>query len=199
MVKVGVLALQGDFLEHYQMLRMLNGVEPFVLKRAKDVSMVDAIIIPGGESTTIGSLIEAGKLDEALRSFAKENRPILGTCAGAILLAKEVMDRVVGKTEQFKLGLMDIAVLRNAYGRQKDSFITNVSIEDIGEVKAAFIRAPAIIKAYGNAKIIGYLEHPSIGSHGVAARQGNIYAVTFHPEITGDIKLYQYIVQLAKR
>ncbi len=198
MVKVGVLALQGDFLEHYQMLKSLSGVEPVLVKKAEELGTVDAIIIPGGESTVIGSLIEARGLAEPLKAFAREGRPMLGTCAGAIILAKEVTDRVVGETGQFTLGLMDITVLRNAYGRQKDSFVASVNIDDVGEVRAAFIRAPAIVRAYGDARIIGYLEHPA-GRYGVAARQGNIYAVTFHPEITGDLKLYQHIVQLAKK
>ncbi|ADV64878.1 pyridoxal 5'-phosphate synthase glutaminase subunit PdxT [Desulfurococcus mucosus] len=199
MVKVGVLALQGDYLEHYQLLRSLSGVEAVPVKHPRELEGVDALVIPGGESTTIGLLVRKKGLEEPLKQFAGEGKPILATCAGAILLAREVVDRTVGETGQYTLGLMDIAVVRNAYGRQRDSFIASVTLKDIGEVKAAFIRAPIIARAYGSAEIIGFLDDPTLGRHGVAARQGNMYAVTFHPEITGDIKLYKHIIQQAGR
>lgn len=199
MVKVGVLALQGDYLEHYQVLKSLSGVEPVIVKHSRGLSYIDALIIPGGESTTIGSLIESRGLSKPLVEFVETGKPVLGTCAGAILLAKEVVDRVVGETKQYTLRAMNIKVVRNAYGRQRESFIATVNIEDIGEVRAAFIRAPIILEAREPARITGYLNDSSLGMHGVAAREKNLYAVTFHPEITGDIRLYDYIIQQAKR
>jgi len=199
MVRVGVLALQGDYLEHYQLLKELEGVEPLLVKHGRELGSIDALIVPGGESTTIGALVKSRGLDEPLREFARDGKPLLGTCAGAILLARKVIDRVVGETGQYTLGLMDISILRNAYGRQRDSFIASVHIDGIGEVGAAFIRAPVIVEAYGGARITGYLDDQSIGRHGVAAQQGNPYAVTFHPEITGDISLYKYIISLARK
>nr|WP_276814537.1 pyridoxal 5'-phosphate synthase glutaminase subunit PdxT [Desulfurococcus amylolyticus] len=199
MIKIGVLALQGDYLEHYQVLKSLGGVEPVIVKHSKELSDIDALIIPGGESTTIGSLIENRMLSKPLVEFMETGKPVLGTCAGAILLAKEVVDRVVGETKQYTLRAMNIRMMRNAYGRQRESFIATVDIEDIGEVRAAFIRAPIILEAREPARITGYLNDSSLGRHGVAAREKNLYAVTFHPEITGDIRLYNYIIQQAKR
>ncbi|MEL9908621.1 MAG: pyridoxal 5'-phosphate synthase glutaminase subunit PdxT [Desulfurococcus sp.] len=199
MVKIGILALQGDYLEHYQVLKSLGGVEPVIVKHSRELSYIDALIIPGGESTTIGSLIESRGLSKPLVEFMETGKPVLGTCAGAILLAKEVADRVVGETKQYTLRAMNIRVMRNAYGRQRESFIATVNIEDIGEVRAAFIRAPIILEAREPARITGYLNDSSLGRHGVAALERNLYAVTFHPEITGDIRLYNYIIQQAKR
>ncbi|MEM1616735.1 MAG: pyridoxal 5'-phosphate synthase glutaminase subunit PdxT [Desulfurococcus sp.] len=199
MVKIGILALQGDYLEHYQVLKSLGGVEPVIVKHSRELSYIDALIIPGGESTTIGSLIESRGLSKPLVEFMETGKPVLGTCAGAILLAKEVADRVVGETKQYTLRAMNIRVMRNAYGRQRESFIATVNIEDIGEVRAAFIRAPIILEACEPARITGYLNDSSLGRHGVAALERNLYAVTFHPEITGDIRLYNYIIQQAKR
>jgi len=197
-VRVGILALQGDFLEHFEILRDM-GVEAVYVKKPKDLENIDALIIPGGESTTIGSLIQYAGLAPAITRFAEEGKPILGTCAGAILLAKKVVDRVVGETGQFTLGLMNIAVVRNAFGRQNQSFEAVVSIEGVGEVRAAFIRAPIISDAWPPAKIIGYVNHPVLGKVGAAAIQGNLMAITFHPEITGDKKIYEYLITLAKK
>ena len=198
MVRVGILALQGDFLEHFEILRDL-GVEAVYIKKPRDLEHIDALIIPGGESTTIGSLIQYAGLAPAITRFAEEGKPILGTCAGAILLAKKVVDRVVGETGQFTLGLMNIAVVRNAFGRQNQSFEATVSIEGIGEVRVAFIRAPIISDAWSPAKIIGYVNHPVLGKVGAAAVQSNLMALTFHPEITGDKKIYEHLITLAKK
>ncbi len=198
MVRVGILALQGDFLEHFEVLRDL-GVEAVYVKKPKDLENIDVLIIPGGESTTIGSLIQYAGLAPAITRFAEEGKPILGTCAGAILLAKKVVDRVVGETGQFTLGLMNIAVVRNAFGRQNQSFEAVVSIEGVGEVRVAFIRAPVISEAWPPTKIIGYVNHPALGKVGAAAVQNNLMALTFHPEITGDKKIYEYLITLAKK
>jgi 5'-phosphate synthase pdxT subunit len=197
-VKIGVLALQGDYLEHAQLLKEL-GVEAVYVKRSEQLREIKALIIPGGESTTIGNLISQMGLSQAIVEYAEEGNPVLGTCAGAIILAKKVIDRVVGETGQFTLGLMNVAVTRNAFGRQNESFEATVYIEDIGEVRAAFIRAPVISDAWSPAKITGYIDHPAIGRVGVAAKQGSLIAISFHPEITGDKKMYEYLISLAKK
>jgi len=197
-LKVGILALQGDFLEHSELLREL-GVETVYVKKQDDLRDVDAIIIPGGESTTIGNLIEVRGLGEPIRELARSGTPIMGTCAGAILLARKVVDRVVGETGQYTLGLMDMGVVRNAFGRQKNSFIARVNVEGIGEVSGVFIRAPAIVEAWGATRLIGYLDHPTLGRIGVAARQDNMLSLAFHPEISGDRKVYEYFLGMIKR
>ncbi len=197
-VSVGILALQGDFLEHAEILKELNAT-PVYIKKHSDLEKVDALIIPGGESTTIGKLIEYKNLGPHIQRFVDEGKPVMGTCAGAIILAKEVRDRVVGITNQFTLKLMDISILRNAFGRQRESFETTLWIDGLGEVRAAFIRAPAILNAWNNAKIIGYVEHPAIGKAGAAAIQNNMLALTFHPEITQEKKVYSYFLNLIKK
>jgi 5'-phosphate synthase pdxT subunit len=197
-VKIGVLALQGDYLEHAQLLKEL-GVEAVYVKRSEQLREIKALIIPGGESTTIGNLISQMGLSQAIVKYAEEGNPVLGTCAGTIILAKKVIDRVVGETGQFTLGLMNVAVTRNAFGRQNESFEAKVYIEDVGEVRAAFIRAPVISDAWSPAKITGYIDHPAIGRVGVAAKQGSLIAISFHPEIKGDKKIYEYLISLAKK
>lgn len=197
-MKIGVLALQGDYLEHAQLLKEL-GVEAVYIKRSEQLREVKALIIPGGESTTIGNLISQKGLSQAIMKYAEEGNPVVGTCAGAIILAKKVVDRAVGETGQPTLGLMNIAVTRNAFGRQNESFEATVYVEDIGEVRAAFIRAPVISDAWSPARITGYIDHPAIGRVGVAAKQGSLIAVSFHPEITGDMKIYEYIISLVKK
>ena len=197
-MKIGILALQGDYLEHAQLLKEL-GVEAVYVKRSEQLREIKALIIPGGESTTIGNLISQMGLSQAIVEYAEEGNPVLGTCAGAIILAKKVIDRVVGETGQFTLGLMNVAVTRNAFGRQNESFEATVYIEDLGDVRAAFIRAPVISDAWSPAKITGYIDHPAIGRVGVAAKQGSLIAISFHPEITGDKKMYEYLISLAKK
>ncbi|MEM0045751.1 MAG: pyridoxal 5'-phosphate synthase glutaminase subunit PdxT, partial [Desulfurococcaceae archaeon] len=131
MVTIGVLALQGDFLEHLEILREI-GVNAKPVKKSEDLSGTDALVIPGGESTTIGTLMKVRNLIEPVIKLAESGVPILGTCAGAVLMAKKVVDRVVGETGQVTLGLMDISVVRNVFGRQKNSFITDVEVEGMG-------------------------------------------------------------------
>ncbi|MET1128512.1 MAG: pyridoxal 5'-phosphate synthase glutaminase subunit PdxT [Thermoproteota archaeon] len=198
MVRVGVLGLQGDVLEHVQMLEGIEGAEPVVVKRREDLEGVDALIIPGGESTTIGRLIELHGLREPIVELAERGVPVLGTCAGAVLLAKRARDREVGSVEQPLLALMDIAVLRNAFGRQRESFEATVELEGLGPVRAAFIRAPVIEEAWGRARIAARLRHPALGEVAVAAVQDNLVAVSFHTEVTGDDKLHRMLVDMAK-
>ncbi|MEM2079009.1 MAG: pyridoxal 5'-phosphate synthase glutaminase subunit PdxT [Thermosphaera sp.] len=195
---MGVLALQGDFLEHSEILREL-GAEARTVKKPEDLSVVDGLIIPGGESTTIGSLLAIKGLNDHLVKHIENGLPVMGTCAGAILLARRVVDRVVGETGQHTLKVMNVSIVRNVFGRQKNSFIANVEVENVGVVRAAFIRAPGIVEAWAPARITGYVDHPVVGRIGAVAEQNNILALAFHPEITGDKRIYQYFISKIKR
>jgi 5'-phosphate synthase pdxT subunit len=197
LVSVGVIALQGDFLEHLEMLREL-GARAVPVRRPGDLSGLDALVIPGGESTAIGRLMEARGLSEPVREMALSGAPVLGTCAGAILMARRVRDRVVGETGQPTLRLMDIAVLRNAFGRQSSSFEAVVEVEGVGAVRAAFIRAPVISEVWGSARPIARLEHPRLGRVVVAAAQGSMVAAVFHTEVTGDPGLHRLLLDMAR-
>jgi 5'-phosphate synthase pdxT subunit len=190
-MKIGVLALQGDFAEHIVMLRGL-GVETVEVRLAEHLDGLDGLIIPGGESTTIGKLATDFGLIEPLRSFGLR-RSIWGTCAGAILLSKDV------SREQPLLGLMDIKVARNAFGRQVDSFEADLDISELKQATgtdeafhAVFIRAPIIESVSGDAKILASLPDGRI----VAAQQGHFLATSFHPELTGDSRFHEYFLSL---
>ena len=185
-MKIGVLALQGDVREHKRVLSKL-GAEPVEVKLPQDLDEIDALIIPGGESTTIGMLMRKYKLDAEIMQKNKEGMPIYGTCAGAILLAKEIIG-----SKQLKLGLVDISVKRNNYGRQIDSFEADLSIKDIGDFKGVFIRAPIIKSSYNGAEILAeYKNNP------VMMRQDNILITTFHPELTNDTRIHKYFLDMA--
>ena len=188
-MKVGVLALQGDVEEHERAFRAAAeelgvGVEVVRVKEAGQLRDIKALAIPGGESTAIGSLARRVRLLDELKGAIEGGLPTLGTCAGAIFMAKEVRDSVVGETKQPILGVMDIAVLRNAFGRQADSFEADLSVEGLGVVRAVFIRAPAITKAWGSAKPLAYVDHPKLGRAIAAAQEGAMFATAFHPELT---------------
>ncbi|MBC7113917.1 MAG: pyridoxal 5'-phosphate synthase glutaminase subunit PdxT [Candidatus Methanomethyliales bacterium] len=200
MVRVGVLALQGDFLEHLEVLQ--NLAETRLIMGAKDFNAdggIDALVLPGGESTTIGRLLEATALKSELIEKIKEGMPTLATCAGTVLLAKRIKDRVVGETDQQRLGVMDISVIRNGFGRQSNSFECKVELKGIGAVKASFIRAPRIDSVWGSAEPIGYINHPKVGRTIVGAVQSNIIALTFHPEIHGDEKVHRTLISMVRR
>lgn len=180
---VAVLALQGDFEAHRKALDEI-GVSSFEAKRPADLSGAEGLILPGGESTTLWKFFEMEPWEEAFRAFAASGRPILGTCAGAIVLAREVENPA-----QKSLGLLDISVERNAYGRQLDSFIGEVSCPSLGEpMTAVFIRAPKIRRAGPGVEILGRREDEP-----VLARQGRIVAATFHPELTSDRRIHRAI------
>ncbi|WP_303773938.1 pyridoxal 5'-phosphate synthase glutaminase subunit PdxT [Anaerolinea thermophila] len=191
-MRVGVLALQGDFIEHQTMLERL-GVEVQQVRLPSHLEGLAGLIIPGGESTTIGKLAVDFGLLEPLREFGRE-RAIWGTCAGAIFLSKDV-----GRPQPL-LQLMDISVQRNAFGRQVDSFETDLDISFMGReyngrpFHAVFIRAPIIQKVYGNARALITLGDGRI----VAAQQGKLLATSFHPELTGDDRFHRYFVELAR-
>lgn len=191
-MKIGVLALQGDFAEHISMLKRI-GVEAVEVRLPKHLEGLNGLIIPGGESTTIGKLAVAYNLIEPLREFGKAHA-IWGTCAGAIFLAKDI-----GR-DQPLLGLMDIKVLRNAFGRQVDSFETELEIEELYKATgtdhpyhAVFIRGPVIESVSGSARVLSALEDGRI----VAAQQGHLLATSFHPELTDDTRFHEYFVSLA--
>lgn len=185
---VGVLALQGDFSEHEAILSRLNA-EVREVRLPADLEGLDCLIIPGGESTTITRLMAMYGLLEPLRAFAA-HRPVWGTCAGMIVMAKHATDM-----DRETLGLMDISVVRNAFGRQVDSFETDLQIDEIpGEpFHAVFIRAPLIKDAGPNVKVLAQIEGRGI----VAARQGHLLATSFHPELTDDTRLHRYFLTFA--
>ncbi|BDR92345.1 pyridoxal 5'-phosphate synthase glutaminase subunit PdxT [Vulcanisaeta souniana] len=200
-MRVGVLALQGDAEEHEYAIKRASeelgiNVDVIRVKNTEQLSDLNALVIPGGESTTIGSLARRTGLLDRLRGSIINGLPTLGTCAGAIFMAREVRDSVVGETGQPILGVMDIAVVRNAFGRQRDSFETDLSIDGIGTVRAVFIRAPAIIKAWGNARPLAYVKHPKLGNVIAAAQENSMIATVFHPELT-TMKIHKYLLEVA--
>jgi 5'-phosphate synthase pdxT subunit len=186
-MKVGILALQGDVREHMSILRKLNA-EPIKVKSKEDLTDIDALIIPGGESTTISLLMKKYKLDTAIKEKHKLGMPIYGTCAGAIVLAKNIID-----SKQPKLALADISIKRNDYGRQINSFETELSIKDIGEFKGIFIRAPTIKRFYNGVQTLA--EHKN---NPVMIKQDKILITTFHPELTDDTRVHAYFLNMAQ-
>jgi pyridoxal 5'-phosphate synthase pdxT subunit len=191
MINIGVLALQGDFYEHITVLQSI-GVKPRLVKLPRDLDGLMGLIIPGGESTTIGKLAETYGLITPLRHFGQDHA-IWGTCAGAIFLSKDA------QREQPLLNLMDIEVQRNAFGRQVDSFEIDLKVPFLknGEARdyhAVFIRAPMIKSVYGKAETLLKLPDGAI----VAAKQGRLLATSFHPELTEDDRFHRYFVELAQ-
>ncbi len=184
-MKIGVLALQGAFIEHEHLLCDL-GAEVVQVRLAAQLDSLDGLIIPGGESTTIGKLATTFDMIEPLRSFA-QTKPTWGTCAGMIFLAKDI-----GIDRQPILGVMDIEVNRNAFGRQIDSFQTDLKIPVLGEAPfpAVFIRAPLVAHAGAGVDILATLEDGRI----VAVQQGHLLATAFHPELTGDNRFHRYFL-----
>jgi len=185
-MKIGVLALQGAVAEHVRMMEQA-GARAIVIKKQEQLADVDGIIIPGGESTTIGKLMRTYGFIEPLQQFAAAGKPIFGTCAGLIILAK----RIVGQDE-VHLGLMDIEVARNAFGRQRESFETDLEFAGIEEsIKAVFIRAPLITEVGAGIEVLARHEGEI-----VAARQGHLLVASFHPELTEDNRLHTYFANM---
>jgi len=189
-MKIGVLAVQGAFVEHQKMLRRL-GVETVEVRLPQHLKGVDGLIIPGGESTTIGKLALRWELIDPIRDFARSGRPLWGTCAGMIVMAREVVD---GETEQPLLALMDVTVRRNAFGRQVDSFEADLEVPALGEepFHAVFIRAPVIERIGDDVKAVARLEGGAV----VAAQQGSMLATAFHPELAQDDRFHRYFLDL---
>ena len=185
-MKIGVLALQGAFVEHVAMLHKF-GVNICQVRLPRDLAGLDGLIIPGGESSAISKLMTDYKLMDELKSLAGGGLPVLGTCAGMILLAKEVAD-----SEVPSLGLMDIRVRRNAFGRQLNSFEMDLEVPALGDGRyhAIFIRAPVIEEAGPQVELLARLQDGRC----VAARQGNLVATAFHPELTTDLRFHSYFL-----
>ncbi|WPP41465.1 pyridoxal 5'-phosphate synthase glutaminase subunit PdxT [Paenibacillus hunanensis] len=187
-MKIGVLALQGAVAEHIRSLQ-LAGAEAVSVKRVDELGELDGIVIPGGESTTIGKLMRKYDFMDALKQFSAQGKPMFGTCAGLIVLA----ERIEGQ-EEAHLALMNMTVCRNAFGRQKESFETDLDIQGVPEpVRAVFIRAP-LIESVGEGVEVLSVYNDEI----VAARQQHLLACSFHPELTDDYRLHQYFVDMVK-
>ena len=195
---IGVLALQGAIEEHIAAAKLAlkeMGIEGSVkqVKTVGDVDAVQGLIIPGGESTVIGRLSIINRTLQVIKQRIYDGMPVLGTCAGLILLARKVYDRVLGETRQPTLGVMDVVVERNAFGRQRESFEVELEIPIIGErkFKAVFIRAPAIREIGPQVKVIAKLDNII-----VAAQQNNIIGTAFHPELTDDTRIHQLLINM---
>lgn len=188
MVTVGVLALQGDFEKHEAVLHRL-GVAHRQVRKVSDLDSVDALIIPGGESTTIGKLMARYGLDTAIRQRVEQGMPVFGTCAGMILMARTILH-----SDQPRLGLMDITVLRNAFGSQQESFEVDLPFEPFDTpVHAVFIRAPIVTETGQWVSVLSRFEDKI-----VAVQQGNLLASAFHPELTEDARIHRYFLERVK-
>jgi 5'-phosphate synthase pdxT subunit len=187
-MKIGVLAAQGAFVEHLDILHQLK-VEAWPVRLPRDLAGVDGLIIPGGESTAISKLMLAYNLMDEVGNLARSGLPVFGTCAGMILMARRTSD-----SEVTPLGVMDIVVGRNAFGRQRESFEAELSIPVLGEkpFPAVFIRAPVIKQVNGKAEILARLDDGTA----VAARQGKLLVSAFHPELTSDLRFHQYFLDI---
>jgi 5'-phosphate synthase pdxT subunit len=189
-MKIGVLALQGAFREHRRMLERCD-VEVIEVRKSEDIEQIDGLIIPGGESTTIGKLLVEWGLAERIKQRAQEGMPVFGTCAGLIVVARNIVDH----ENQPRLALIDIDARRNAYGRQVDSFEQELTIPELGEqpFKAVFIRAPFIERHQPDVQILA--EH---AGKAILARQKNILVASFHPELTCDDRLHRYFMAMVE-
>ncbi len=192
---IGVLALQGDFAEHCAALRRL-GVSAREVRTRHHLDGVAGLIIPGGESTTIGRLLERFDLVEPIRSLARAGMPVWGTCAGLILLAREV-DPETRARHQPLLGLLDITVRRNAFGSQRESFECDLLVEPLGPppLRAVFIRAPVVSAVGPGVEVLARLPDGTP----VAVRAGNVIGTAFHPELTEDLRFHAWFCSLAER
>lgn len=185
-MKIGVLALQGAVAEHIRMIEQAGAVGT-AIKKTDQLEDIDGLIIPGGESTTIGRLMRTYGFIEALTSFSEREKPIFGTCAGLIVLASHIEGQ-----EQPHLGLMDMKVARNAFGRQRESFETDLPVAGIEQpVRAVFIRAPLIREVGDDVQVLSVYKDQI-----VAARQGHLLAASFHPELTDDYRMHQYFISM---
>ncbi len=188
-MRIGVLALQGDVREHIQALSDC-GVDALPVKSAEEIKSLDGLILPGGESTTIAKLARSFGLFDLIQKRIAEGLPVYGSCAGMILLANKI---VGGAHDQETFGGMDLTVRRNAFGRQVDSFESNLEMAHVGDVRAIFIRAPWVEIASDNVEILAEVSIEGV-KHPVAVRQGKLLATSFHPELTGDYRVHRYFV-----
>lgn len=186
-MKIGVLALQGSFREHIGMLKKCD-VESVSVKSPEDLRDLNGLIIPGGESTAIGNLMQRGHLDMEIIKRNRLGMAVYGTCAGAIILSKSIAG-----SQQPRLNLLDISVKRNDYGRQADSFEANLDIEKIGKFRGIFIRAPVIEKVNNGVKVLS-----KFNNNPILVQKNNVLASTFHPELTDDTRVHEYFVEIVK-
>ena len=191
-MKVGVLALQGDVREHISAL-IACGVHPTTIRRPSELAAIDALVLPGGESTTIAQLAEIFGLLEPLARRIAAGMPVYGSCAGMILLADSILD---AKQGQKTFGGLDITVRRNAFGRQVDSFETDIAFADGSDqlTRAVFIRAPWVEKVGSGIEILA-----TVDSHPVAVRSKTLFATSFHPELTADHRIHRYFIEEVAR
>jgi 5'-phosphate synthase pdxT subunit len=185
-VQVGVLALQGAFAAHSDCLTSI-GVQSVEVRTPEQLSSVDSLLMPGGESSTMSQLLESSGLFDSIAIRIKDGMPVFGTCAGMILLASEILD---GRSDQRNFSAIDISVRRNAFGRQVDSFESTIST-DVGDFQGVFIRAPRIERVGADVQVLG-----SIANEPVLVRQGNVLAASFHPELSNDARLHEYFVSI---
>lgn len=197
---IGVLSLQGDVREHLRALEAC-AVAAQPIRRPGELTGVDALVLPGGESTTMGNLLARFELEEPIRERLAEGMPAYGSCAGMILLAKEILD---GRADQRSFGALDVTVRRNAFGRQVDSFETGLEMRGIDDpVRGVFIRAPWVESAAEHVEVLARV--PDVADAGaaagriVAARQRSVLATSFHPELTGDARVHQLFVDLVRQ
>jgi|SRR3989338_2292393 len=188
MAKIGVLALQGDFREHIEILKKCNA-NTSEIRLQEDLKEIDGLIIPGGESTTIGNLMQRNGMDKEIIRKHENGMAIYGTCAGAILLAKEIIG-----SKQHRLGLLDISVKRNDYGRQIDSFEAELNIDKIGKFNGIFIRAPVIENISNGIQVLS-----KFNNNPVLIQNKNILTSTFHPELTNDTRVHEYFIELVNK
>ena len=204
-VRVGVLAVQGDVREHIRVLSAL-GARVVGVRRPRELDDVDALVIPGGESTTMDKLVRAFDLQEPLRKRIADGMPVYGSCAGMIMLADRIAD---ARPDQETLGGLDVTVRRNAFGRQVDSFEEDLHIPRIAELttapaghpvtfKAVFIRAPWVEELGDGVEVLATVEAGPAAGRVVAIRQGNLLATSFHPEVTGDYRIHEYFMQMVR-
>jgi pyridoxal 5'-phosphate synthase pdxT subunit len=191
-MRVGVLALQGDVREHIQSL-LSCGVDAFAVRRGSEIQAIDALVLPGGESTTIAQLAEVFGIYQLIKDRISQGMPVYGSCAGMILLAQEILDAKVG---QKSFGGLDITVRRNAFGRQVDSFESDIEFSDgSGDlIRAVFIRAPWVERVGDSVEVLA-----EVNSHPVAVRSATALATSFHPELTGDNRIHRYFIEQVAR
>jgi len=195
LLRVGVLAVQGDVREHINSLTSLS-VAVQKVRNPEELKTVNALVIPGGESTTISMLAKRVGLMEPLRKFVKDGFAVYGSCAGMIMLADEILD---GRSDQETIGGLDITVRRNAFGRQVDSFETDLTVKDFDKsFRAIFIRAPWVERFGESVEVLAAVTTENGSQHPVMVRQGSVLATAFHPELTNDNRVHEYFVQMAK-
>ena len=191
MTSVGVLALQGDVREHVAVLRRI-GVTPVEVRSVDALAGIDGLVIPGGESTTMARLLVTSGLRAPVTEMLAGGLPVLGTCAGLIMLARRILD---GRSDQWSLGLLDIEVRRNGFGRQVASFETVVEVAGVGPVAGAFIRAPQVVTVADGVDVLATHDHGQ-GPTPVLVRQGHALGCAFHPELTGETRIHELFLSL---